>query len=145
MTDRAGIDVVYQENRVLREEIERLRSGHDEAVKQHNMIIDHYKQRIEELESRDIGEDIQEFNHAHGVYEITTEQIDAAWRYWKPYDPTKREALIFQTLGIVACEECGGSGERDRSMYQPNGDPTDPTPDECPYCCGHGWKVVSDE
>ena len=114
MTDRAGIDVVYQENRVLREEIERLRSGHDEAVKQHNMIIDHYKQRIEELESRDIGEDIQEFNHAHGVYEITTEQIDAAWKSaWDEDSLDWRWAAerALEEIGIMRCEECDGSGD----------------------------------
>ena len=140
-------------------EIERLRSGHDEAVKQHNMIIDHYKQRIEELErdlftvlSRDIGEDIQEFNHAHGVYEITTEQlasgevvlltqgqIDWAWRVASSEEPYTDDCLA--ELGIVACEECGGSG-----MI---GNPS--SSDQvciCHDCGGHGWvwkEVTKDE
>jgi len=133
-------------------EIERLRSGHDEAVKQHNMIIDHYKQRIEELErdlftvlSRDIGEDIQEFNHAHGVYKITTEQLDAAWCLAVQDETlgTTGAFAILRELGIVACEECGGSGR------VPCGTPSHiDCWDTCDGCDGHGWvwkEVTKDE
>jgi len=72
-------------------------------------------------------------------------QIDKAWRLAVQDETlgTTGAFAILRELGIVACEECGGSGERDRSMYQPNGDPTDPTPDECPYCHGHGWEVTT--
>ena len=84
---------------------------------------------------------------------ISAEQIDSAWkmvRGWRYEGGTTGEDLrlwmfIFKRLGIVECEECGGSGERDRSMYQPNGDPTDPTPDECPACHGHGWVMEADD
>ena len=68
---------------------------------------------------------------------ITTEQIDAAWetRHWGTV-PNQTEEHVddaLERLGIVACEECGGSGI--------------PTPYEigswesCPSCHGHGWVV----
>ena len=75
-----------------------------------------------------------------GVIRTPISVVDDAWRYWKPYDPTKREALIFQTLGIVACEECGGSGALQQFMVEP---PVNQG--ACPSCNGHGWKVVSDD
>lgn len=93
------------------------------------------KERIEELESRDIGEDIQAFNRAHGIYEITTDQIDAAWEYAQKEDTTQAEAEeCLSLLGIVACEECGGSGESPQTPKNP------PMIDPCPSCHGHGWR-----
>jgi regulator of replication initiation timing len=73
----------------------------------------------------------------HG-YKITTEQINKAWGYWRPLDPTKREALIFQSIGITACEECGGSGKR---KYPPM---SIDVPNVCPPCAkrgSNGWQI----
>ena len=117
--------------------------------------------RIEELErdlftvlSRDIGEDIQEFNHAHGVYEITTEQlasgevvllkqgqIDKAWRLAVQDETlgTTGAFAILRELGIVACEECGGSGRNAWGSVSTS---------TCTGCDGHGWvwkEVTKDE
>ena len=91
--------------------------------------------------------------HKHGVYEstwaafraalgaeatghiITDAQIDGAWR-WALFHSEQyvREAIIeaLRRIGIVRCEECGGSGVV--------ADPTDDrVANKCPTCNGHGW------
>ena len=117
---------IYELIERLTAEVERLK---DQIVE--DVIFKALRERIEELESRDIGEDIQEFNHAHGVYEITTEQIDTAWRdrYKEGYGAIHLKARI---LGIDHCEECGGEGVVDNNRMKPV---------SCVPCHGHGWVV----
>jgi len=69
---------------------------------------------------------------------LTQGQIDKAWEYvqnilfaTKGNADFKRFAKeIFERIGIVACEECGGGV----SKAWDNG---------CPSCHGHGWIITS--
>ena len=101
--------------------------------------------RIEELEERDAT-----WNKWYGAHMtraatfITTEQIDAAWNRiqnlkleWNRnswVSSLQQATYLVQALaffGIVACEECGGSGEWP--------DPRPAKDEPCPSCHGHGW------
>ncbi len=74
-------------------------------------------------------------------------RIDKAWKYVQGVlfatngnaDLRRFAREIFERLGIVACEECGGSGTVGQQTQYP--EPLDES--ECPSCGGHGWKVVS--
>jgi len=70
---------------------------------------------------------------------IPFSKIDAAWAEVPPYEydagslaPADALAPLLK-LGIVACEECGGSG-----LVKSE---TAPCHIECPGCHGHGWKL----
>ena len=86
--------------------------------------------RIEELErilDDTIGIDNISFTH---------EQIDAAW---EKIDDLQDVGLrigayaAYRELGIVACEECGGSGDSAPMASL--------KPEVCPSCHGHGWVI----
>ena len=118
------------------EEIERLRSGHDEAVKQHNMIIDHYKQRIEELEKESEWKAMKQLLCAD-YHIITTEQIDKAWEFNEDSSPEIKahgRAMLYSCFKVDACEKCGGSGKLDNGPGYPV---------YCDECEGHGWIITS--
>jgi len=135
--------------------IEDMKFDHEQITALEVTERDRMRRQIEELEEA-LSKSIMHQKELDRCVHITTEQlasgevvlltqgqIDAAWetRHWGTVPDHTEEHVddALERLGIVACEECGGSGERDRSMYQPNGDPTDPTPDECSSCHGHGW------
>ena len=101
--------------------------------------------RTQELENTKA---VVEYMNAKGAF-ITTEQlasgevvlltqgqIDAAWDavVVNPTDQGMRAHEVVEMLGIVACEECGGSG-----VLTPDGLPDR----ECPSCHGHGWIITS--
>ena len=76
-----------------------------------------------------------------GRHLFSADQIDAAWDRRGMCDTLADEEHLDGTLaelGIVACEECGGSGEYIAA--------TDPDgrqwPDCCPTCHGHRWVKV---
>jgi hypothetical protein len=113
-------------------------------------------ERIEELEDASVKEvldfGVEQLSRGHDKYHITTtDQIDAAWVYLSLADHGPEHCRvcgknILQKLGIVRCEGCGGVGDREPyGMYQPNGDPTDPTWVKCPDCNGHGWVIGGDD
>jgi len=65
---------------------------------------------------------------------FTPDQIDAAWAdAWGKYRGTDSTAGFssLEKVGIVACEECGGSG----------GIPEGGNIRTCPSCDGHGWRI----
>jgi len=130
------------------EEIERLRAEvaewkiqdriHRQNAFDWQLTIGELKGRIEELEEKS-RKNVWDQWGGKRVIVVTTEQIDAAWESIAHKDirgSWDYGALrTLWKLGIVACEECGGSKRvNDGDMDQP-----------CPYCDGHGWKVVSDE
>ena len=53
MSDRPGIDVVYQENRALEAEIERLRKRIGELERQRSMLRSHLLDLAHALEAND--------------------------------------------------------------------------------------------
>ncbi len=75
---------------------------------------------------------------------ITTEQIDKAWNRIRVLrnlgddgGASAIEELLADTFHIVACEECGGSGE---GGMRYDGSPV-PIEEPCFDCNGHGWVV----
>jgi len=89
--------------------------------------------RIEELE-RDRERGLEE----RGYLIIDKKRIDAAWAVAPDAHGATGRVVekIFHELNIVACEECGGSGE-----YVAATDPDGRQwPDCCPTCHGHRWK-----
>ena len=103
--------------------------------------IDRLNKRVEELESR----------------QPTEEQIDAAWELLVEkaglfgWDSGWAQILlfVFARLGIVACEECGGSGvEEFKDNCYHTGIKVDATRD-CPTCHrngkSHGWVWRNDD
>ena len=101
--------------------------------------------RIEELE-RILDDTI-------GIDNIsfTTEQIDAAWNRiqnlkleWNRnswVSSLQQATYLVQALaffGIVACEECGGSGKKESRSSSMREEPMLWT---CPTCDGHGWRI----
>jgi len=203
MTDRPGIDVVYQENRALEEEIERLRAEierlHGLVASARNWIdpdehqdweeqasieasscqgtierltadrdqferescerfqqLDAALKRIESLEqalakaslrTQELEQDRERGLEERGYHIITTDQIDAAWEYvqnilfaTKGNADFKRFAKeIFERIGIVACEKCGGSG----SYTGTDEDHDRPVQRNCKACHVHGWVITS--
>ena len=104
------------------------------------------RDRIEELEKQQdihcgvIQDLVCEDSHVR----ITTAQIDAAWgllRNLESIPSTHSDTAhdILECIGIIACEECGGSGEKDE-YPDPNDDL--PAPGPCPSCNGHGWRLT---
>jgi len=102
--------------------------------------------RIEELEKQQdihcgvIQDLVCEDSHVR----ITTAQIDAAWgllRNLESIPSTHSDTAhdILECIGIIACEECGGSGEKDE-YPDPNDDL--PAPGPCPSCNGHRWRLT---
>jgi len=141
--------------------IERLTADRDQFEREsceRFQQLDAALKRIESLEqalakaslrTQELEQDRERGLEERGYHIITTDQIDAAWEYvqnilfaTKGNADFKRFAKeIFERIGIVACEECGGSGvvrEHERG-YE------DGVEDTCPSCHGHGWKEVSDE
>ena len=103
----------------------------------HDIVVQKDK-RIEELLEAEIEPIVGVFRNGHLV---TYKQIDKAWDRRGMCDTLADEEHLDGTLaelGIVACEECGGSGEYIAA--------TDPDgrqwPDCCPTCHGHRWVKV---
>ena len=131
--------------RTAKAEIERLRAENKAAWDS----AEYNAQRARDAEKR--IEELHEDNDAliaqlspKAGYFFTDEQLDAAWEYvqnilfaTKGNADFKRFAKeIFERIGVVACEECGGSGvvrEHERG-YE------DGVEDTCPSCHGHKWK-----
>jgi len=74
------------------------------------------------------------------VHIITNDQIDAAWKIatqktgpWAKFQDeimgeTEGACKVLSIFNIVACEECGGSGNWSSTSGA-----------KCPSCKGHGW------
>jgi len=93
--------------------------------------------RIEELE-----QDRERGLEERGYHIITTDQIDAAWKVATSEEPYADDCLA--ELGIVACEECGGSRVHRAWDFYPNEKPHDgQTLSFCESCHGHGWIITS--
>lgn len=132
-------------------EIERFRTKLDKANK-----------RIEELERElKLCEEELYYPDKHGCHIFTNAEIDAAWKMvqgWRHAGAStavdyRLWMMIFAAFGIVACEECGGSGSvmEAEPTHVCGGDEERchrccpvPVPVEahCPGCAkftGHGW------
>ena len=138
---RAEVDEAYQRSAMFAKRIEEL----SQLVRDCEQSLAERDSRIEELEQtlENMLHGRREFiNHfKEKPVLITHEQIDAAWkmvRGWRYEGGTTGEDLrlwmfIFKRLGIVECEECGGSGEVKSE--------TAPCHIGCPACNGHGWVI----
>ena len=96
----------------------------------HDIVVQKDK-RIEELLEAEIEPIVGVFRNGHLV---TYKQINAAWAdAWGKYRGTDSTAGFssLEKVGIVACEECGGSG----------GIPEGGNIRTCPSCDGHGWRI----
>jgi hypothetical protein len=144
-----------QENRGLRLENEQLREKYKKEREHSTDLgnkIDELLTRIEELE-KDNREMLADWvADKPGRTVLTPEQIDAAWTAAFNLEGQADKCCqmemerAFRQLGIVRCEGCGGVGDREPyGMYQPNGDPTDPTWVKCPDCDGHGWVIGGED
>jgi len=111
-------------------EIERLRAELSEKDK-----------RIAEL-TRDlhVAEEELYYPDKHGCVVITEADIDKAWRIAQRADLDVQRwlAMAFAEVGIVACSECGGSGDKIDRSEEPGF-----VEDDCPVChrngVSHGW------
>ena len=88
--------------------------------------------RIEELDEDNSA--MLELLSPKAGYFITDDQIDAAWvrtteNDWSDYVPGVIDAL--GDFGIIACEDCGGSGDSAPMASL--------KPEVCSSCHGHGW------
>lgn len=107
----------------IRYEIERLRQCIEELEEERNQLRQ-FQQSLHPTGLRD---------YMKTYYVITDAQIDAAWA--QGFD-------ALAELGIVRCEECGGSGE---GGMRYDGSPV-PVEENCHDCNGHGWvKEAKDE
>ena len=74
--------------------------------------------------------------------EITNARIDMLWKRRSFYIGAALAAIddCLAAIYVVACEECGGSGEvmKRREYFFDTGNSID-SPEDCPDCHGHGW------
>jgi len=75
---------------------------------------------------------IEELMNYPGRVVLLYEQIDAAWLAARG---SESSLSILRLCGIVACEECGGSGRLPRITAD------GPDTCKCPSCHGHKWKL----
>ena len=138
--DDNGELVSFGDYELLRAEVKDLRSMDSHA----DLTIDRLQaalaakdKRIEELEKESEWKAMKQLLCAD-YHIITTEQTDAAWGIVDSFlDEGRGAAEALAIFGIVACEECGGSGvvrEHERG-YE------DGVEDTCPSCNGHGWEI----
>ena len=120
-------------------EIERLRA---ELAERDSMPSHTCRRGLRRVGSADACED------CCGAF-ITNEQIDAAVQmitnWGKKGTSIDRDAerlgwFVLNRIGIVACEKCGGSGEKCVTGYDERLHADTDAEYPCPACHAHGWR-----
>jgi len=119
-----------------------LLAAKDKLIEQLKEIVKVHQDRIEKLEQSRPW--TMEVDDGESYVLVNTRQVDLSWKdaQASSYNLETKLDLLWE-LGIVECEECGGSGiiQHLETPLEPGGDYG--WNQKCPDCHGHGWIITS--